>query len=252
MTKTEIFIEKSKEVHSTTYGYQLVNYKSSKKKVKILCRNHGVFSQTPSGHLSGKGCKKCGQNKVAKNQSYNLSEFIDKAKKVHGGKYSYKYSKYKDSQTKIIIDCKIHGNFLQTPNKHLLGQGCRKCGYNSMQGVPKDLYKMMKKLKTAVSSIYKRQNYTEYSEIYHILGCDWNTFKTHLEGNEFGFKVGQEGLDLDHIVPISKANTGLELLDLSHYSNFQLLPSYYNRYIKKNKYFDIDNFREYQRGKTII
>ena len=29
---------------------------------------------------------------------------------------------------KIDIICKIHGDFEQTPNRHLVGQGCNKCG----------------------------------------------------------------------------------------------------------------------------
>jgi len=34
-----------------------------------------------------------------------------------------------NSATKIIIGCKQHGNFEQTPNSHLKGQGCPKCGF---------------------------------------------------------------------------------------------------------------------------
>lgn len=31
------------------------------------------------------------------------------------------------SSNKLIIECKIHGEFLQSPNKHLIGRGCPKC-----------------------------------------------------------------------------------------------------------------------------
>ena len=56
-------------------------------------------------------------------------EFVEKAKKVHGEKYSYKKTKYKKSQLQVIITCKIHGDFTQKPNDHLNGKGCRVCGY---------------------------------------------------------------------------------------------------------------------------
>lgn len=55
--------------------------------------------------------------------------FINKAKLVHkNNKYDYSKSNYYHSQTKIKIKCHIHGFFEQTPNVHLSGKGCPKCG----------------------------------------------------------------------------------------------------------------------------
>jgi very-short-patch-repair endonuclease len=36
-------------------------------------------------------------------------------------------SVYKNHGSKLTIICKLHGQFTQSPNKHLLGQGCPKC-----------------------------------------------------------------------------------------------------------------------------
>lgn len=45
---TESFIIKAIEVHGDLYDYSLTNsVNSSTKKVKILCREHGEFLQTP-------------------------------------------------------------------------------------------------------------------------------------------------------------------------------------------------------------
>jgi len=55
-------------------------------------------------------------------------EFIEKAKKIHNNLYDYSLSLYKDSRTKVNINCSIHGIFSQTGNAHLTGQGCPKCG----------------------------------------------------------------------------------------------------------------------------
>jgi len=54
-------------------------------------------------------------------------EFLDKCQKVHGDKYDYSKTKYVKSKEKITITCKKHGDFLQTPNDHLDGKGCKKC-----------------------------------------------------------------------------------------------------------------------------
>jgi hypothetical protein len=55
-------------------------------------------------------------------------EFVEKAIVKHGNKYCYDKSTYIDTNTKICITCKIHGDFYQLPRKHLLGQGCYECG----------------------------------------------------------------------------------------------------------------------------
>ena len=54
------FIKKAKAVHGDKYDYSKVVYKSSREKVCIICPEHGEFWQTPSNHLSGRGCRKCG------------------------------------------------------------------------------------------------------------------------------------------------------------------------------------------------
>ena len=57
-----------------------------------------------------------------------IDEFISKAKITHNNKYSYSQSQYVNSYTKIKITCSKHGDFEQTPNSHLTGRGCYKCG----------------------------------------------------------------------------------------------------------------------------
>ncbi|UNY40327.1 hypothetical protein KLEP7_gp11 [Pseudaeromonas phage vB_PpeM_ KLEP7] len=53
--------------------------------------------------------------------------FLEKALELHGDKYDYTSVDYVNSKVKVIIICKIHGEFLQTPNCHLMGQGCPSC-----------------------------------------------------------------------------------------------------------------------------
>lgn len=55
--------------------------------------------------------------------------FIAHAKEVHGDKYDYSKTLYVSAKTKVIIICKVHGEFLQQPQNHLLGRGCELCSY---------------------------------------------------------------------------------------------------------------------------
>lgn len=56
------------------------------------------------------------------------TEFISKAKLIHGNKYDYSKTKYVDANTKVCIVCPIHGEFWQIPRSHLSGRGCYNCG----------------------------------------------------------------------------------------------------------------------------
>jgi hypothetical protein len=59
---------------------------------------------------------------------YSTSQFIEKSNVIHNNCYQYYLTDYRGIFQKIIITCKIHGNFKQTPNDHLDGNGCPKCG----------------------------------------------------------------------------------------------------------------------------
>lgn len=56
---TEQFIERARVAHGDKYGYDHVDYVSSKLKVKIECHYHGIFEQLPCDHLRGMGCARC-------------------------------------------------------------------------------------------------------------------------------------------------------------------------------------------------
>ena len=95
------------------------------------------FDQEPRNHYLGGGCKQCLSEKISGprySERNTTEEFIKQAKSVHNDKYEYFQTFYESSKTKVIITCKEHGNFVMTPNKHLRGQGCKKCG-NLSKGV---------------------------------------------------------------------------------------------------------------------
>lgn len=124
---TKFFIKKARSKHGTKYNYSESEYINSKSKIKIICDEHGVFHQTPSSHLLGKGCIKCGYTKMAKKRSRTTKEFIKKAKLVHKNKYNYKHAIYINNGTKTKIICPTHGIFEQSPYNHLKGHECKKC-----------------------------------------------------------------------------------------------------------------------------
>lgn len=116
------FIKRANEKHLNKFDYSLVEYKNMHTEVKIICKTHDVFEQTPMNHLH-KGCYKCNIHKKS-----NTKEFIEKSIKIHGDKYDYSLVEYINSKTKVKIICNYHNYiFKQTPSDHTK-HNCPLCG----------------------------------------------------------------------------------------------------------------------------
>ena len=66
---------------------------------------------------------------MTKEKRYQL--FIEQAIKLHGNKFDYSKSDYVKQKTPIQIKCPIHGEFYQTPEKHIAknSKGCPECWF---------------------------------------------------------------------------------------------------------------------------
>lgn len=76
--RKEKFIERAKQIHGNYYDYSLINYKTTIKKVKIVCPEHGIFEQRPDDHLKGHGCPACVKGSVSKKQIFWLETIAKK------------------------------------------------------------------------------------------------------------------------------------------------------------------------------
>lgn len=118
---TEEFIEKANKIHDNKYDYSQSKYINKRTKIKIICPEHGEFWQLANNHIHKKnGCKECSK--------ITTKKFIEKAKKIHGNKYSYDKTVYINAHTKVCIVCPKHGEFWQEPNCHITKkQNCPFC-----------------------------------------------------------------------------------------------------------------------------
>ena len=123
----EEFILRSVRMHGDTYDYSLVDYIDMHSNVSIICKNHGVFLQTPSNHLKGHGCSVCNKIEARK---LSLKDCLRKFVACHGEKYDYSEVEYVNNRTPVKIICPHHGAFYQKPGKHFIGQGCPVCKKN--------------------------------------------------------------------------------------------------------------------------
>jgi len=124
---TEEFILDAIKIHGDRYDYSLVSYINNYVKIKIKCIKHGYFQQTPKNHLNKKqGCPDCSGNRKK-----TTNTFIIDGNNKHNNKYNYDKSHYISNKVNVIITCKEHGDFQQTPDGHLnQKQGCPDCAGN--------------------------------------------------------------------------------------------------------------------------
>lgn len=137
MTK-EIFLEKAKAKHGDLYDYSLVEDVKLRTtdKVKIICKEHGVFEQGVHHHVNrGQNCPKC-KGKLYKVGSLTNDTFIERATKKHGNLYDYSLVDVngKSINDKVEIICPIHGSFMKRIRDHYsnassVSSGCPKCGH---------------------------------------------------------------------------------------------------------------------------
>ena len=132
---TKDFIKKAIEKHGDKYDYSLVEYRGIDKKVKIIY-NDILYYQKAGTHLYSNGLIE----NVIKKKTNN--QFINESNIIHDYKYSYSNTDYKNNQTKVIITCVIHGDFLQVPTSHLQGTGCPNCIESRGE---KEIYKYLDK-----------------------------------------------------------------------------------------------------------
>lgn len=115
--------KKLNEIYKGKFDFSITEYVKKEKKVKFICPIHGVVENTKQKLYAGKGCPKCNRN-ILTNET-----FKEKANKVHNGKYDYSKVDLnkKNTNSKVIITCPIHGDFEQSVASHLNGQGGPKC-----------------------------------------------------------------------------------------------------------------------------
>lgn len=141
----EEFISRAIVVHNGFYEYELSreHFKDTTTEIPITCPEHGVFEQSPSGHLQGRGCPKCRYVTTGASLRKTNTSFIQDARLVHGDVYDYSRTEYKGAFDAVTIICPIDGPFIQSPTSHLAGTGCPKCSRRG-QGAPRNLVRALR------------------------------------------------------------------------------------------------------------
>lgn len=212
----EIFIEKANNLHNGKFDYSKVDWVNTRIKVEIICPKHGSFMQTPFKHLQGQGCPNC-----RKNATVTREMFIERAKSMHSDKnYDYSEVDYKNMWTLVKIICPKHGEFEQTPAKHIKTgnsgcQGCPKCRYDKQRQTNVNRYSVenpMKKKEFADANwqskkengncISSQPENRMYKELIEFFGED-NVLRNNADDPRYPFPCDFRILSLDLFIELN-------------------------------------------------
>ena len=175
---TEQFIIESKSIHGNKYDYSKTCYIGAHSKVILICKDCGhEFEQNANSNLNGFGCPNC--NRIAPSKKRLTQEqFLEKAKEIHGDKYSYDKTIYVKGIEKIEIYCnKCKEYFWQGASEHLSGRNHMRCCGNDLK-TTEEFIKQSKKV---------HGNKFDYSECVYV----HNKVKVKLICNDCGEEVLQ-------------------------------------------------------------
>jgi hypothetical protein len=179
-------------------------------------KQDGVFGKNAQ-------CKIC-ERERSKLYHYKNREVILERKKKYEKQnrhiISIKQKKYREENKDVIRERKKE---FGKKNREKLSK--YSVEYHKKRKQTDPIFKMKCNISSRISESMKRQGYTKRSKTYQILGCDFDTFKKHIE-RQFtkGMNWNNQGeWHFDHIVPISSAQTEEQVIELNHYTNFQPL-----------------------------
>ena len=116
-----------KKYPDTNILFDKVRYVNNHTKITLICPIHGDFKLMPSTLEQNLECPECQKKRMHTYFSKTTEKFITEAKKIHGDRYDYSKVIYNTCKDTVIITCPTHGDFKQTPSRHLKGCGCPKC-----------------------------------------------------------------------------------------------------------------------------
>ena len=162
------------EVHGETYEYPeypegLVGLYD---KINILCKEHGVFSQTFHHHATRRqGCPECA--KVTRGVSKTENWLTHAVKKIEDTlAYDEMYtlmsnSNVKNSKDHFLFSCVKHGGFGKTYGNFMQGQRCPEC--NIFEGWGKSAYiDRANAFYDGMSNIYLIRVYNDLESFYKV------------------------------------------------------------------------------------
>lgn len=203
----------------------------SKQRSKKIYQNEIVIEKI---FVEKKICKKCNIEK-------NISFFSNKKENKDGHRNDckscrkvYEENWKKENPLNIKINAKKYRDKIEI--KEITKKYHREYMRNKTN--TNLLFKLNSRMSCRIREACRKNGFTKKSRTSEYIGCDWKTFKNHIESkfqNGMSWEnYGPKGWHIDHIKPISLAKNEDDLFRLNYYTNLQPL-WWYDNLMKSDK-----------------
>lgn len=251
--KGALFVERAKAIHGDKYDYSLVNYKTCKDPVEIICNRCGKhFLQTPDNHINTKkGCPVCGKERskeklIARGKERrgkpnlkrrsSTEEWVAKVLAKHpdfADKYDYSHVVYTKIDERVEIICKTCGRVMHPKARNHLyaGDGCKSCaGRASSAGSIPSFQEVVKRCREVHGDDY------EYFEDSYVNVSTPMSIRCKKCGNvfpqrpEFHYGKKQGCPNCQHVVSSGEKDVFSFMKEHTHYevqNNVRIVPDFF-------------------------
>ena len=131
---------------------------------------------------------------------------------------------YINNKEEIAKKSKIY----QKNNREIINKNARR--YEEIRRKTDPMFKLKKLLRDRSYKAFKAKGYNKNTKTQQMLGVDWEVCKAHIQRQFTKGMTWDNSAEwhIDHIIPLSSANTEEELKKLCHYSNLQPLWAFDN------------------------
>jgi hypothetical protein len=204
-------------------------YKKNKEKFSQHAKEYYKKNKEKFSQHAKEYYKKNKEKILLQKKEYNKK---NKEKNNKYNKEYYKNNKEKEKKRRVLYRKKNKDKILLYRKKNKR----KKLKYLKERKKIDPIFKLRGCISSNIYGALKAQGYTKNTKTFNILKCEYNFFMDWLNGKASnGYTYGIGDLQLDHVIPISLAETEDEAILLSHYSNYQLLSADENL-AKSNRY----------------
>lgn len=160
--------------------------------------------------------------KYKKDNSEHINQLNSKYRMQHADRYKSYQRKHYDKNKEIIG--RKNNEYYQN-NREKVKK--KQVEYQLARRKVDPMYKLIKCIRTRLSSKIKKNSWIKNSKTLEILGADIDTVRCHIESKFEPWMTwenhGMYTWHIDHIIPLSSAATYDDLIKLCHYTNLQPL-----------------------------
>lgn len=198
------------------------------KEEKEVCEFTKNVSRKDGYHSQCKNCK----NKWRLNNREHVLEYkrnYHKKNSIKLNEYSTNWrqsnsnyhKKYKDENKEKLV--KSNKNYREKNLKKILKYNSE---YQKKKRHSDPFYNLTSNIRSRISTFLKLKNISKNNKTFEIVGCTQEFLKEHIEKQfteGMSWDLMGQHIHIDHIIPLSSANTEEEVYKLCHYTNLQPL-----------------------------